>query len=59
MYFIADDLKIKDLHFENSDVTLDHDWHEFSACTTTDEPLTDTLSRDIADFMQSMVNLYS
>lgn len=51
MFFVASDLKVKDLHLSEIDISVDHDWHEFYDYTYTDETVDDTENRDISEFI--------
>lgn len=50
-FFIAEQVEIPTLYFEDVDEELDHGWHEFSSLRETDEPTTDRAARDISEFV--------
>jgi tRNA A37 N6-isopentenylltransferase MiaA len=41
MFFVASDLRIKDLHFAEIDISVDHDWHKFDDCTDKEDLIDD------------------
>jgi len=51
MFFVASDLNVKDLHFPEIDISIDHDWHEFYDCNYTDESVNDIEKRDISEII--------
>jgi hypothetical protein len=57
-FFVADSMSIPDLHFEEYNPQLDHDWHEFHAFTSTEEAPNDLLNRNIEDFIKSLQSAY-
>jgi hypothetical protein len=55
-YFLASKAGVPDLHFEEHDEDLDHDWHEFYAFQATDEAPNDPQGRDVEEFIESLQN---
>ncbi len=55
MYFSSKELQVPDLRFDDYLLDLDHDWHEFSDFSETDEPPTDVLERSILQFIQKSI----
>lgn len=53
-YFVASKADIPDLHFEEYNKQLDHDWHEAHSFTSTDEPPNDVRKRNIEEFIASL-----
>ena len=56
LYFTVSRVHLPDLHFEDYDDELDHNWHEFEALTFTDEGPTDEKKRDIEEFLMDLRN---
>lgn len=54
LYFVADKVRVPDLHFEEHNPQLDHDWHEMQSFSLTEEAPNDLLSRDIEGFIESL-----
>ncbi len=55
-YFYADKVRIPDLHFSDNDSDLDHAWHEYDSFSVTDEPLTDSDSRTVLEFINKIAD---
>lgn len=55
IYFFAQEALVPDLHFKNYDMALDHGWHEFNSFSETDEAPTDTKSRNVDDFLKTLM----
>ena len=53
-FFVADKLDIPILRFQEHIDRLDHDWHEFHSFEPTFFEQTDTLSRDVSNFIESL-----
>ena len=54
-FFIAADVDIPPLKFEEYIEELDHDWPEFECITATNEEITDLRFRDIEDLIAEMI----
>lgn len=50
-FFVAEKVGVPVLYFESRDDELDHQWHEYSAVTSSNNPITDIANRDIAEFV--------
>lgn len=53
-FFVASQIGLPTLQFENYDEELDHDWHEYSTVKETKSNPTDNADRDICDFIEFM-----
>ncbi len=54
LYFVAEKANVPSLYFEKQVSHLDHGWHEFSRFSATEEIASDSLSRDIDVFIESL-----
>ncbi|MCH8313390.1 MAG: hypothetical protein IID17_10435 [Nitrospinae bacterium] len=52
--FVATKANVPDLHFAEYNEQLDHGWHEFYKCQTTDEAPNDQHNRNIEEFIESL-----
>ena len=52
LYFVASEVNVPDLHFEELSEALDHDWHEVHTFQVTDDAPNDPQGRDIEAFFQ-------
>lgn len=52
LYFVASEVNVPDLHFEELSGALDHDWHEVHTFQVTDDAPNDPQGRDIEAFFQ-------
>lgn len=50
-FFVAEEVGVPVLYFESHDDELDHQWHEFSAITPSNDPVSDAENRDIVEFV--------
>lgn len=50
-FFVAEKVGVPVLYFESRDDELDHQWHEYSAVTPSNTPITDIENRDISEFV--------
>ena len=53
-WFIARQVRVPELFFDDRVQSDDHCWHELSALQMTDAPVTDPLSRTIEDFVREV-----
>lgn len=52
-FFVAEDVAVPDLHFEQDVIELDHDWHQFHSFEECKDQPTDAQKRDILDFIET------
>lgn len=52
--FVAEAARIPDLHFPDSFLDVDHDWHEFHRVICTTEQPNDTKNRSIEEFIKEL-----
>lgn len=53
-FFVAEKVGVPVLYFESRDDELDHQWHEYSAVTPSNDPITDIANRDIREFVDTL-----
>ncbi len=53
-YFVASKANVPDLHFNEYNDQLDHNWHEFHTVAQTEEVTNDSLGRNIEEFIESL-----
>lgn len=54
LYFVTEKADVPSLYFDKHVSYLDHDWHEFSRFSVTEEIASDSLGRDIDVFIESL-----
>ena len=52
-FFVAEDVAVPDLHFEQDVIELDHEWHQFHSFEECESEPTDEQKRDIAKFIDA------
>lgn len=57
LYFKVEDIEVNDLHFDEFNPLLDHDWHEFHSCTETEDDETDIQHRDIKTIISKLKSI--
>ena len=50
-FFVPKDVGIEPLRFDQFDIDLDHDWHEYCGVDWTEEPITQSAISDIGVFL--------
>lgn len=58
-FFVAEQVGLPTLYFDEVDSELDHGWHEFSSLRETDEPVTDQTDRDISEVVDCLMDFQS
>ena len=54
VYFVAQQVDLPDVRFDEHYVQLDHDWHEFHSIQLTNSPVSDLKNRDISTFITAL-----
>lgn len=53
-FFVAEEIGLPTLYFDDIDSELDHGWHEFASLCETEGPTTDRAGRDISDIVDRL-----